>query len=108
MSLKEVRIKLYGSEQPCPSCLHSPSSKETFEWLKAALTRKYININQSITIDYIDIDQPPLEDDPYVELIRNGDIFYPAVVINGVLVGEGNPQLKTIFAELEKLGYIAN
>ncbi len=103
MSQQNVQIKVYGSEHPCPSCLHSPSSKETFEWLKAALTRKYPN--QPLMIDYIDIEQPPLENDPYVESIQNEDIFYPAVVINGLLVGEGNPQLKTIFAELEKLGY---
>lgn len=106
MSQQEAQIKVYGSEQPCPSCLHSPSSKETFEWLNAALSRKYPN--QPITIHYIDIEEPSLESDPYVESIQNGDIFYPAVVINGVLVGEGNPQLKTIFAELEKLGYIPN
>lgn len=106
MSPTMAQIKVYGSEQPCPSCLHSPSSKETFEWLTAALTRKYPN--QPITIDYIDIEQPPVENDPFVDSIQNGDIFYPAVVINDVLVGEGNPQLKTIFTELEKLGYIPN
>lgn len=107
MSRQEATIKVYGSEQPCPSCLHSPSSKETYEWLKAALTRKFPN--QPFTIDYIDIEQLQMEEnDHFVESIVNGDIFYPAVVINGMLVGEGNPQLKTIFAELEKLGYIPN
>ncbi len=106
MSPIMAQIKVYGSEQPCPSCLHSPSSKETFEWLTAALTRKYPN--QPITFNYIDIEQPLLENDPFVDSIQNGDVFYPAVVLNGELVGEGNPQLKTIFAEMEKLGYIPN
>lgn len=99
-----AKIIVYGSNQPCPSCLHSPSSKETFEWLKAALSRKYPN--QPFTIEYIDIENPPDETDSILASIIIGDIFYPAVVLNGELVGEGNPQLKPIYAKLEKLGYV--
>lgn len=99
-----AKIIVYGSDLPCPSCLHSPSSKETFDWLKAAISRKYLN--QPFTIKYLDVENPPDETDPFVISIVNGDIFYPAVVLNGELIGEGNPQLKPIYAKLEKLGYV--
>jgi len=32
-------------------------------------------------------------------------MFYPVVLLGGNIVGEGNPRLKTIFAEMEKYGY---
>lgn len=38
---KKVAIQVYGAEQICASCVGAPSSKDTFEWLKAALSRKY-------------------------------------------------------------------
>jgi len=102
MDQKKANIVVYGCDYPCPSCVHSPSSKETYEWLKAALERKYPN--QPFTIEYIDIEKCS-HTDSYIESIREGKIFYPAVVINGDLVGEGNPQLKTIFKSMEELGY---
>jgi len=53
MSQKTVEIAVYGADQLCPSCVHLPSSKETYEWLEAAISRKYTN--QPFTITYVDI-----------------------------------------------------
>jgi disulfide oxidoreductase YuzD len=36
------------------------------------------------------------------------DLFYPVVVINGEIVGEGNPKLKRVFEEMEKYGFRAS
>jgi len=33
------------------------------------------------------------------------DMFYPVVVIENKIVGEGNPRLKAVFSEMEKYGY---
>jgi disulfide oxidoreductase YuzD len=41
MTNSTVEIILYGAEQLCPSCVNLPSSKETFEWLQAAIARKF-------------------------------------------------------------------
>ena len=43
MEFNEVEIIFYGAEQLCPSCVNLPSSKETFEWLEAAISRKFPN-----------------------------------------------------------------
>jgi disulfide oxidoreductase YuzD len=107
MENNEVEIILYGAEQLCPSCLHLPSSKETFEWLEAAITRKFPN--QPFQMTYVDIHQPPEENSKqnFAKRVMEEDMFYPVVVIKEKVVGEGNPHLKTIFAELEKHGYKA-
>ena len=41
MVMKEIEIEVYGAEQICASCVNLPSSKDTCEWLEAALTRKF-------------------------------------------------------------------
>jgi disulfide oxidoreductase YuzD len=101
----EVEIVLYGADQLCPSCVNLPSSKETFEWLEAAITRKFPD--QPVKMTYVDIHQPPEEilKFNFATKVINEDMFYPVVVIKGKVVGEGNPRLKTIFSELEKYGY---
>jgi disulfide oxidoreductase YuzD len=105
MENTRVEMIVYGSEQLCPSCLHSPSSKETFEWLHAALERKFPN--QPIEMTYVDIFNPPNVDfkQKFAERVINEDMFYPVVVIKDKVVGEGSPRLKPIYAELEKYGY---
>jgi disulfide oxidoreductase YuzD len=105
MKPTEVEIVVYGAEQLCPSCVNLPSSKETFEWLEAALTRKFPN--QPFKIAYVDIHHPPKESEKeiFAKRVIEEDMFYPVVVIKDKIVGEGNPRLKTIFAEFEKLGY---
>ncbi|WP_160722388.1 YuzD family protein [Bacillus sp. USDA818B3_A] len=107
MGMKEVEIILYGAETLCPSCVNLPSSKETFEWLEAAIARKFPN--QPVKMSYVDIFQPSGDSEKltFAKRVLEEDLFYPVVVINEKIVGEGNPRLKTIFAELEKYGYIA-
>ncbi|MED3624568.1 YuzD family protein [Neobacillus thermocopriae] len=107
MEFTEVEIVLYGAEQVCPSCVNSPSSKETFEWLEAAISRKFPG--QPFKMTYVDIHQPPEDENlvKFAQRVIEEDMFYPVVVIKDKIVGEGNPRLKTIFAELEKYGYKA-
>jgi disulfide oxidoreductase YuzD len=47
------------------------------------------------------------EDTAFVEMMIEEDLFYPVVVMNGEIVAEGNPRLKTIFDLMEKSGYKA-
>ncbi|MFZ7944017.1 YuzD family protein [Neobacillus sp. 19] len=107
MSMNEVEIVLYGAETLCPSCINLPSSKETFEWLEAAIARKFPD--QPFKMSYVDIYQPLAEREKeiFAKRVIEEDMFYPVVVIKEKIVGEGNPRLKTIFAELEKYGYKA-
>ncbi|MBD1380828.1 YuzD family protein [Metabacillus arenae] len=103
---KEVEVCVYGTEVLCPSCVNLPSSRETYEWLQAAISRKYPD--QPFQMDYIDIHQPP-EDElkkSFSEKVLNDEYFYPLIVIEGNVVGEGNPRLKVIYKEMEKHGYI--
>ncbi|GHH97651.1 YuzD family protein [Neobacillus kokaensis] len=107
MDFTMVEIVLYGAEQLCPSCVNLPSSKETYEWLGAAIARKFPE--QPFKMSYVDIYQPPEDNEKgeFAKRVIEEDMFYPVVVIKEKVVGEGNPRLKTIFAELEKYGYKA-
>jgi disulfide oxidoreductase YuzD len=107
MNSNQVEIVLYGAEQLCPSCVNLPSSKETFEWLEAAIARKFPD--QPFKMTYVDIYQPTGENEKlnFAKKVIEEDMFYPVVVINEKIVGEGNPRLKTIFSELESHGYKA-
>lgn len=98
-------IVVYGSDAPCQSCLHAPSPKETMEWIEAAVTRKYPE--QSLAVRYVDLNQPETEQDrSFCERILTDEFFYPLVVINGEVAGEGDPRLKTIYQMIEKHGYL--
>ncbi|MEA3320328.1 MAG: YuzD family protein [Bacillota bacterium] len=106
---KKVEICVYGAEVLCPSCVNLPSSKETYEWLEAAVARKYPN--QEFSISYIDIyntEDCDGEKREFAARVVEEDMFYPVVVIEGEIVGEGNPKLKTIYSEMEKYGYAAS
>ena len=97
-------IKVYGAEQKCASCVHLPSAKETAEWLEAAISRKYSNIVFQVL--YIDMEKPEnAADQAFSERIIEEDLFYPVVVIDGKVVAEGNPNLKTIYSIIEQNGY---
>jgi len=102
---KQVKIVVYGAEQLCASCVNLPSSQETFEWLHAAISRKYPN--QPFDIIHVDIFNPPNEEElsQFAERVIEEDMFYPVVTLEGNIVGEGNPRLKDIYKELEKYGY---
>ncbi|PAQ13731.1 disulfide oxidoreductase [Bacillaceae bacterium SAOS 7] len=100
-----VEIVVYGTEQLCASCVNLPSSKETYEWLEAAISRKYPK--QPFSISYVDIFSPPEDEEKkaFAERVVEEDMFYPVVLVEGEIVGEGNPKLKAVYAEMEKYGY---
>lgn len=98
-------IEVYGADVQCASCVNAPSSKDTYEWLEAAISRKYPN--QPFKIRYIDIEQPLTNerDQSYADRIQNDEFFYPLVLINDEVVGEGYVQIQPVFKALEKLGF---
>lgn len=107
MSINNVKIEVFGANVICASCVNAPSSKDTYEWLQAAIDRKYPN--QPYEIEYIDIDGDIIDDrrNEIAEQIRHDEYFYPLVMIDGEMIGEGHIQLKPVFHALEKAGYVA-
>ncbi|HET7580383.1 MAG TPA: DUF1462 family protein [Bacillales bacterium] len=102
--MQALEVVVYGSDAPCPGCFHAPSSKETKEWIEAAVQRKFPG--QALPFRYVDIENPQQEkDNEFCERILAEEFFYPLVVIDGKVVGEGNPRLKTIFTSIESHGY---
>lgn len=101
---KNILITVYGSEQICASCVGAPGSKDTYEWLQAAIGRKYMA--DTISYKYIDIDHPPEieKHQQFVERILDDELFYPIVFVNDEMVAEGIPRLKIIYKELDKYG----
>ncbi|KGR78157.1 YuzD family protein [Ureibacillus manganicus] len=99
-------IEVFGADILCASCVNAPSSKDTYEWLQAAITRKYPN--HPFVIRYIDIEQPLTDerDQEWAERIQNDEFFYPLVLINSDVIGEGYIQLKPVFNALENLGFV--
>jgi len=100
-------IEVYGADIACASCVNAPSSKDTYEWLQAAIARKFPN--QPVDYRFINI-QHVLEnerDKEYAARIEEDEFFYPLVLINDQVVGEGYVQIKPVYSELEALGYIA-
>lgn len=105
MLKNEPLIEIYGADIMCASCVNAPSSKDTYEWLQAAIARKYPE--QAFTIRYIDIEgviENEREQD-YAHRIQEDEFFYPLVLINDEMVGEGYIQLKPVFTALEKAGF---
>lgn len=102
MGTKKVTITIYGAEQICASCVGAPGSKDTYEWLQAAIGRKYID--DPIAYEYIDIDQPQKVErhKQFVKQIIEEGLFYPIVFVNDEMVAEGIPRLKTIYQSLDK------
>ena len=98
-------IEIFGADIICASCVNAPSSKDTYEWLEAAIARKYPN--QPFTIRYIDIESPLTDarEQEYASRIQQDDFFYPLVLINDEVVGEGYIQLKSVTDKLESLGF---
>ncbi|WP_404453869.1 YuzD family protein [Virgibacillus necropolis] len=103
MGDKKVVITVYGAEQICASCVGAPGSKDTYEWIQAAVGRKYID--GVVNYNYIDIDQPQTDEKhiAFVERIVDEDLFHPIVFVNDNMVGEGIPRLKSIYQALDKL-----
>ncbi|MDF2557414.1 MAG: hypothetical protein K0R71_1242 [Bacillales bacterium] len=100
-----TEIQVFGAEVVCASCANLPSAKDTASWLEAALGRKFIG--QPFTVTYIDVyNVPPGDEIEYfAKNIREDKLFYPLVVINGKIFGEGNIQLKNVVSAMVELGY---
>lgn len=107
MSENNITITVYGAEQVCPSCVGAPGSKETYEWLQAAINRKYDNPSR-IKYEYIDIEttQEDEKHKQFVEKIFEEDLFYPIVFVNDDLVAEGIPRLKPIYNKIKENGLV--
>lgn len=105
MERREINIEVYGAEQICASCVNLPSSKDTCEWLEAALSRKFPS--QPFSISYIDIYNPPSSEKirEFALKIIEEDLFYPLIRIENEIVAEGNVRLKAIVEKMEQLGY---
>ncbi|ADC49036.1 hypothetical protein BpOF4_04860 [Alkalihalophilus pseudofirmus OF4] len=98
--MSEIRLVVYGAEEKCASCINLPTAYETKEWLEAALSRKYEQEN--VKVDYVDIHGIYGEEhQSYVNAILEDEYFYPLIVFNDEVVGEGNPRLKTIYEKIE-------
>jgi disulfide oxidoreductase YuzD len=96
-----MEILVFGAEQLCASCVNLPSAKDTAEWLQAALERKY---GAEITVRYVDIDQPLTGvEAEFAARIHAEEFWYPLVVLNGQVIGEGNPKLKDIQQAIENM-----
>ena len=49
-----VNVQVYGTKVICASRVGMPSSTETFEWLQAAIGRKYEGQENKFNFEYID------------------------------------------------------
>ncbi|BAU26873.1 disulfide oxidoreductase YuzD [Aneurinibacillus soli] len=96
-----MELLVFGAEQLCASCAHLPSARDTAEWLEAALHRKY---GEAITVRYVDIysELAGMEAE-FAARIRAEELWYPLVVLNGMIVGEGSPKLKEIEHAIESM-----
>ncbi len=99
-----VNVQVYGTKVICASCVGMPSSTETFEWLQAAIGRKYEGKENKFNFEYIDFQEEQEDEDKkaFAERVVEEDLFYPVVLVNGEIVGEGNPRLKDVYEEIEK------
>lgn len=106
MNAKKVTVEVYGADVICASCVNAPTSKDTYEWLDAAIQRKYPN--HPFEIVYIDIesDIADARQRQLAEQVKDEEYFYPLVIVNEEVIGEGYIQLKPIYNELEKYGFI--
>ncbi|MBA5819689.1 DUF1462 family protein, partial [Escherichia coli] len=68
--------------------------KETEEWLRAAIGRKFSG--QPFVVEYVDIFNPPNETAlaDMANKIVEEDYMYPVIVVDGEIIAEGNPRLK--------------
>src|SRR5690625_1195443 len=104
MDKQKLNVTVYGREQICASCVGAPGSKDTYEWLQAALNRKYDT--SDIEYTYIDMDQTGHSEkhQNMIEQMEEEDMFYPLVMMNDDIVAEGIPHLKAIFKEVDNRG----
>lgn len=105
MDRPKARVEVYGADVICASCVNAPSSLDTYEWLQAAISRKFPD--QEVEYRFINIEET-LENErdiDYAARIQEDEFFYPLVLVNDEVVGEGYVQIKPVYEALEKLGY---
>lgn len=104
MKSHNVTITVYGAKQICASCVGAPGSKDTYEWLQAAIGRKYVT--DTIEYEYIDMDLPQQDEKhrKFIKRIQEEDLFYPVILVNDEIAAEGIPRLKDIYHHLDKHG----
>lgn len=102
MANENVIITIYGADQICASCVGAPGSKDTYEWIQAAISRKYET--EHIQYEYIDIEEKQEEEhhQQFVERVFEEDLFYPVVVLNGDIAAEGIIRLKDVYKALDE------
>ncbi|MFT8872503.1 MAG: DUF1462 family protein [Sporolactobacillus sp.] len=89
-----MNFTVYGAEAICPSCMQSPPSRATAEWLQAALARKF---GAELHVRYVDIDDPQNHcDEQFCEQIKSNQLFYPLVVSGEEIIAEGYVDLKAV------------
>ena len=94
--MTKVSVVVYGADVVCASCVNAPTSKNTYEWLKPLLERKYPNIHFEYT--YIDFQKETENfdhDQQYIEQIENDELFYPLITMNDEYVADGYIQSKS-------------
>lgn len=104
MDNKQVTISVYGREQICANCVGAPSSWETYEWLQAAINRKYKG--EFLDFEYIDIDKKQViqKHKEFITKIEEDDLFWPVILVNDEIVSEGIPHLKQVYKALDENG----
>jgi len=96
-----LKITIYGREQICASCVGAPGSKDTYEWLQAAIGRKYGN--EQFQYEYVDMDEAQTEEKhrSMIHQMEEEDFLYPLVLLNDDIIAEGIPHLKKIYQAIE-------
>src|SRR5690625_3229567 len=104
MGQQKLIVTVYGREQICASCVGAPGSRDTYEWLQAAIGRKYDT--SDIEYKYIDMDETGHSDkhQNMIEQMEEEDMLYPLVMMDDDIVAEGIPHLKAIFREVDDRG----
>ena|SRR5690625_4102095 len=99
--MAKYHLTVYGREQICASCVGAPGSKETYEWLQAAIKRKYNP--DDFVYEYVDMDENQTNEkhQKMIEQMEEEDMFFPLVTLNDKIIAEGIPNLKAVFKEID-------
>lgn len=100
---QKIQVTVYGREQVCASCVGAPGSRDTYEWLQAAIGRKYDTAD--FQYEYIDMDEPQSKEkhQQMIEQMEKEEFLYPLVLMNEEVVAEGIPYLKKVFQSIDAM-----
>src|SRR5699024_772312 len=99
----ETVLKVYGRNKICASCVGAPSSWDTFEWLQAAIDRKYDT--SKMNYEYIDMDKQKEneKEDRFIVHMEEEDWLNPLVTLNGSIIAERIPHIKKMYQAVDAL-----